>query len=351
MTSCILLALKRLASLSVLGVLFWNLGFLLQSSHIPAGGASTRDKPLSILIWDLPFNHNLNLSGHICATGRHHKEGCLLTSNRSWLDQADVVAFHHRELQRNRSRLPRAKKKPGQNWVWVSLESPTNTKDLAGWNGTFNWVMTYRQDSDIFIPYGVLVPHLSDKVDIPKKSHLVCWVISNYHRTQKRAELYRELSRHIKIDVYGKASKKPLCPACLLPTISQYKFYLAFENSIHQDYITEKLWRNALLAGTIPVVMGPPRANYEQLIPGEAFIHVEDFGSMQELATFLLTMNDSHYQSFFSWRHRYTVKLYDNWQERFCTICDRYPSLLCGKVYPSLEDWFQNERSGLPGGP
>ncbi|XP_060106584.1 alpha-(1,3)-fucosyltransferase 7 [Heteronotia binoei] len=340
--SCILLTLKRFGSLSVLGVIFWNLGFLLQQFHLPTGGARTRNKPLSILIWDLPFDHNLNLSGNLCASRRHHEEGCLLTSNRSWFDQADVVAFHHRELQRSRSSLPTVKKNPGQNWVWVSLESPTNTKDLTGWNGTFNWVMTYRQDSDIFIPYGVLVARSSDKVDIPKKSHLVCWVISNYRRTQKRAELYQELSRHIKIDVYGKASKKPLCSACLLPTISQYKFYLAFENSIHQDYITEKLWRNALLSGTVPIVMGPPRANYQQFIPGEAFIHVEDFGSMKELATFLLTMNDSHYQSFFSWRQRYTVKLYDNWQERFCTICDQYPSLPWGKVYPNLEDWFWN---------
>lgn len=342
MTSHILLALKRFASLSLLGVIFWNLEFLLQQCHIPTSRAHMHSKPLSILIWDLPFNHNLNLSGNMCAT-HHRKEGCLLTSNHSWLDQADVVVFHHRELQgSSRSSLPTARKNPGQNWVWVSLESPTHTRDLAGWNGTFNWVMTYRQDSDIFIPYGVLVPHSLDKVDIPKKSHLVCWVISNYRRTQKRAELYRELSRHIKIDVYGKASKKPLCPACLLPTVSQYKFYLAFENSVHQDYITEKLWRNALLAGTVPIVMGPPRANYQQFIPGDAFIHVDDFSSMQELATFLLTMNDSHYQSFFNWRQRYTVKLYDNWQERFCTICNQYPSLPWGKVYPSLEDWFQN---------
>ncbi|XP_054853229.1 alpha-(1,3)-fucosyltransferase 7 [Eublepharis macularius] len=341
MTSCTLVALKRFASALVFGVTLWNFEFLLQQFRFPTGGVSTHNKPFSILIWDLPFNRALNLTSNVCAT-HHHNKGCLLTSNHSLLDQADVVAFHHHELQHSRSSLPRAKRNPGQNWVWVSLESPTNTKGLAGWNRTFNWVMTYRRDSDIFVPYGVLVPHPSDRVDIPKKSHSVCWVISNYHHTQKRAKLYQELSRHIKIDVYGKASKKPLCPSCLLPTISQYKFYLAFENSIHQDYITEKLWRNSLLAGTVPVVMGPPRANYQQFIPGDAFIHVEDFGSMKELATFLVTMNDSHYQSFFSWRQRYTVKLYDNWQERFCTICNQYPSLPWGKVYPSLEDWFRN---------
>ena len=40
--------------------------------------------------------------------------------------------------------------------------------------------------------------------------------------------------------------------------ISTYKFYLAFENSIHcTDYISEKFWRNSLKTGAVPVVFGP----------------------------------------------------------------------------------------------
>lgn len=39
--------------------------------------------------------------------------------------------------------------------------------------------------------------------------------------------------------------------------IAQYKFIIAIENSICDDYITEKLWR-PLIAGSIPIYLGSP---------------------------------------------------------------------------------------------
>uniref|UniRef100_A0A8D0H6Z9 Fucosyltransferase n=1 Tax=Sphenodon punctatus TaxID=8508 RepID=A0A8D0H6Z9_SPHPU len=331
--------LKSFAGVVLLMSMLWSLKFFYQQFDVPVRTLPYRG-PLTVLIWDWPFHHVLNLSGDVCAS-LYHIQSCRLTGNRSLYSQADVVVFHHWELQEGMASLSSETKPPGQNWVWVTMESPTNTKALASWNQIFNWVMTYKQDSDIFIPYGELVPHLSASMEIPPKSGLVSWVISNYHQAQKRAKVYQELAKHLKVDVYGKASKKPLCPDCLLSTISRYKFYLAFENSVHQDYITEKLWRNALLAGTVPIVLGPPRANYEQFIPASSFIHVEDFGSMKELASFLRTMNSSCYQNFFNWRERYRVKLSTDWRERFCTICAQYSSLPQGKLYSDLESWFR----------
>uniref|UniRef100_A0A3B3QW46 Fucosyltransferase n=1 Tax=Paramormyrops kingsleyae TaxID=1676925 RepID=A0A3B3QW46_9TELE len=97
---------------------------------------------------------------------------------------------------------------------------------------------------------------------------------------------------------------KPLDSDQLLPTISRCYFYLAFENSVYRDYITEKLWNNALLAGSVPVVLGPPRANYEAFIPKDSFIHVDDFNSIKELADFLnqLASDKERYESYFRWR-------------------------------------------------
>ncbi|XP_008936210.1 PREDICTED: LOW QUALITY PROTEIN: alpha-(1,3)-fucosyltransferase 7 [Merops nubicus] len=316
----------------------WNLRFFLHPSKV-----SKHREPLVVLVWEWPSKQVPNISGDVCRE-LYGIAGCRLTTQRWLLARADVVVFPHTRLQAGRGTLPR-ERPPGQNWVWVSLESPSNTKGLAGWNQTFNWVMTYRQDSDIFIPYGKLVPSPSATVNIPTKTSLVSWVISNYHRTQKRAKVYKNLSKYLPVNIYGKANKKPLCKDCLLPTTSQSKFYLAFENSIHRDYITEKLWRNALMAGTVPVVLGPPRANYEKFIPADSFIHVDDFGSLAELATFLKSMNSSRYQQFFAWQQRFRVKLYADWRERCwrersCPICPASPSLSRGHLYPDLESWF-----------
>ncbi|NWR80296.1 FUT7 fucosyltransferase, partial [Centropus unirufus] len=328
---------KALVTAGLFATTLWNLRGLLQRPEV-FREASKHTEPLVVLMWEWPSKQLPNLSGDVCHE-LYGIAGCWLTMERQLLGRANVVVFPHTRLRLGRDSLP-MERPPGQSWVWVSLESPSNTKALARWNQTFNWVMTYRQDSDIFIPYGKLVPNRSATMNIPTKTNLVSWVISNYHRTQKRAQVYKNLSRYLHVNIYGKANKKPLCNDCLLPTTSKSKFYLAFENSIHQDYITEKLWRNSLMAGTVPVVLGPPRANYEQFIPADSFIHVDDFGSLEELATFLKTMNSSRYQQFFTWQERFSVKLYTDWRERICTICTVYPRLPRGRVYPDLESWF-----------
>ncbi|NWS14575.1 FUT7 fucosyltransferase, partial [Pachyramphus minor] len=330
---------KTLVTAGVFVTTLWNLRCFLN----PSNGSredSKHTEPLVVLVWEWPSKQVPNVSGDMCRE-LYGITGCWLTTERQLLYRANVVVFPHARLQRGQDKLPK-EKPPGQNWVWVSLESPSNSRGLAGWNQTFNWVMTYRQDSDIFMPYGKLVPNCSATVNIPAKTNLVSWVISNYRRTQKRAEVYKNLSRYLHVNVYGKANNKPLCKDCLLPMTSKSRFYLAFENSIHRDYITEKLWRNSLLAGTVPVVLGPPRANYEQFIPADSFIHIDDFNSLEELATFLKTMNSSRYRQFFAWQRRFSVKLYTDWRERICTICTAYPHLPRGRLYPDLQSWFNS---------
>ena len=57
-------------------------------------------------------------------------------------------------------------------------------------------------------------------------------------------------------------------PDCFANTAEQYWFYLAFENSICNDYITEKFWRTLDLK-TVPVVMGG--GNYLRDAPEKVF--------------------------------------------------------------------------------
>ncbi|XP_067868832.1 alpha-(1,3)-fucosyltransferase 7 [Heterodontus francisci] len=299
-------------------------------------------EPLVVLIWHWPFHWNSTPRADVCLD-LYAIDNCILTHNRSMFDRADVIVFHHRELQINSSSLPQQTRPPNQKWLWVSLESPTNTKRIRQLNGYFNWTMTYKTDSDIFLPYGTLIQSgQSSDFSIPKKSDLSTWVVSNYHKSSLRAKVHATLSKHMTVDMYGAAARKILPKEMLLPTISRYAFYLAFENSIHKDYITEKLWRNAFMAGSVPVVLGPPRANYEEFVPPDSFIHVNDFTSENELANFLrgLWENGTRYKQYFNWRKKYAVKIYTDWTERFCNICTKFHSLPQSKIYHNLHAWF-----------
>lgn len=92
-----------------------------------------------------------------------------------------------------------------------------------------------------------------------RESKLVAWVASNWAPgyIQPRVSCDQELKKQLPVDVYGRGHE-PLPGSRLLPTVSQYKFYLAFEHSRHEDYISEKVWRNAFLSGAVPIVMLPP---------------------------------------------------------------------------------------------
>ena len=60
-----------------------------------------------------------------------------------------------------------------------------------------------------------------------------------------------ELSKYINVDIYGPCGKfkcaKSESKKCYGKLNTDYKFYLAFENSNCKDYITEKLYWNGLL--------------------------------------------------------------------------------------------------------
>ena len=87
--------------------------------------------------------------------------------------------------------------------------------------------------------------------------------------------------------------------------LASYKFYLAFENSIHcNDYISEKFWRNSLDQGLVPIVFGPHPDDLAAVAPPNSFIHVENFATKAELVDYLeyLNVNDTAYLAYHQWR-------------------------------------------------
>lgn len=110
------------------------------------------------------------------------------------------------------------------------------------------------------------------------------------------------------MDIYGYCGNLH-CPRsqsdkCFEILDTDYKFYLAFENSNCKDYITEKFFVNALSRRVLPIVMGARPEDYAAVAPYKSYIHVDEFASPKELADYLhiLDTNDELYNGYFKWK-------------------------------------------------
>ena len=171
----------------------------------------------------------------------------------------DALIFH----SRNPPNLP-YQRLPTQKYVFFTLEPEWKERPLAI---EYNLTMTYRLDSDIPIPYSRFKKIGNRKKQTSQypvnyalgKSKKVAWVVSNCNTNSNRDGYVDELKKYIDVDIYGQCGSL-LCGltsgSCFPYIYATYKFYLAFENSICQDYVTEKLFRTLSHGGIIPVVMG-----------------------------------------------------------------------------------------------
>ncbi|KAF5926086.1 hypothetical protein HPG69_010108 [Diceros bicornis minor] len=351
--------------------------------------SSAPPRPVGVLLWWEPFRRRDSAARPPpdCWL-RFNISGCRLLTDRAAYGEAQAVLFHHRDLVKGPPDWPppwgvqvhtaeelelrvlddeeeaaaaaaaealavSGPRPPGQRWVWMNFESPSHSPGLRSLAANlFNWTLSYRADSDVFVPYGYLYPRTHPGEQPPglapplaRKRGLVAWVVSNWDERQVRVRYYHQLSQHVPVDVFGKGGHgRPVPDIGLLHTVARYKFYLAFENSQHLDYITEKLWRNSLLAGAVPVVLGPERANYERFVPRGAFIHVDDFPSASSLAAYLLFLdrNPAVYRRYFYWRRSYAVHITSFWDEPWCRACQAVQ--MAGdrpKSVPNLARWFE----------
>ena len=91
--------------------------------------------------------------------------------------------------------------------------------------------------------------------------------------------------------------------------LADYRFYLSFENSKCETYITEKYWMQGLNAQAVPLVMGAKREHYERIAVPKSYIHVDDFATVEDLAKTLhrLNRNDSEYAAYLQWTQIYDI--------------------------------------------
>ncbi|XP_047202068.1 4-galactosyl-N-acetylglucosaminide 3-alpha-L-fucosyltransferase 9-like [Girardinichthys multiradiatus] len=309
------------------------------TNHIKHVFAKSDKNVTTVLVWLWPFGQTYEMN--ICSS-TFNIEGCFITADKNFYNKSDGIVIHHRDIAGDLSNLPTSQRPPFQKWIWMNLESPSHSAQLAGINNLFNLTLNYRQDSDIQVPYGSIVAAetVEDFVP-PSKNKLVCWIVSNWNPEHVRVKYYNELYKHIEVHAYGHAFGEYIADKDYIPTMASCKFYLSFENSIHKDYITEKLYI-PLSIGTVPVVLGTSRQNYENFVQGDAFIHVDDFNSPKDLAEYLLLLdkNQELYLEYFKWRRHFKVNRAHFWAEHTCQACDYLRRHKEYRAFNNLNKWY-----------
>jgi len=283
---------------------------------------------------------------------------CGVTTDRSLKDLSDAIVFHAEDELAAPLPLPHSPQKSEQVWIFHLLESPesTNWINFHKFDGHINWTMTYQRHSDVVWDYGKFLPGPSaddDDVDEPtlesiKSKRLVAAMISNCESRSGRQELIREIEKYIPVDYYGKCGNLT-CGRdrdCYQDLGQKYKFWLSFENSVCDDYVTEKFFR-PMYYGLVPVVYGG--VNYSAIAPNKSFIDVRDFKRVKDLTDYLLHLdqNPNEYLEYFHWRKHFHVPK-SSLASNFCNLCTKLHSTdkSTRKSYRSIRDWLRRNADG-----
>ncbi len=117
-------------------------------------------------------------------------------------------------------------------------------------------------------------------VSNPQTKKFCNFVYSNGEADPIREQFFDLLSAYKQVDSGGKYRNNVGGPCADKRAFqSQYKFSIAFENSSHSGYVTEKIV-DAFAAGTIPIYWGDP--HLEDYFNPAAFIHIKDKDDIEE---------------------------------------------------------------------
>ncbi|XP_044161092.1 alpha-(1,3)-fucosyltransferase 10 [Bufo gargarizans] len=324
-----------------------------------------------ILLWWSP------LTGETGKLGRCGEETCLFTINRTYLQNPMTKAFLFYGTDFNTDSLP-LPRKPYHEWALFHEESPKNNYKLfhPPTITMFNHTATFSRHSHLPLTSQYLedletLTSLEYFVSVQKKNVLrrklapVVYVQSDCDPPSDRDTYIQELMKYVPVDSYGEClHNRDLPPQVnnssfmddrqFYRILAQYKFILAFENAVCEDYITEKLWR-PLKLGCVPIYYGA--TNIEDWLPSKkSVIIVDKFSHPRELAHYIkqLDRNDSLYLEYLDWKlqgHISNIQLIHAIKDRMWGVqdvtqdnyIDAFECMVCRRVWDNI----RLQRKGL----
>ena len=276
---------------------------------------------------------------------------CVLTENkRENFNSSDAILFYLRYF--NKLPTPRP---PHQKWIAVTRESPIHCRIKPAWNDIFNATGTYSKRSDILYPYYWFEPGSTPTNHSTRassaKTKMAAWMVSNCKSTSRREAYVRQLQKYIQVDVHGKCGKFD-CPKggkgfgptdpCLDAIERDYRFYLSFENSFCESYISEKPYK-ILDHDIVPVVLGG--GDYKEMLPPNSYIDVANFSSPRLLAEYLhrVANDDALYDSYFAWKNSFKL-VGGSGQVAACTLCEFLNRSYNKTTTISFRDFFDGNK-------
>ncbi|XP_045206807.2 4-galactosyl-N-acetylglucosaminide 3-alpha-L-fucosyltransferase FUT6-like [Mercenaria mercenaria] len=311
-----------------------------------------------ILLFNKPGFENETTTNEKFKTCEYNN--CRMTSNKRLLNTADAILFDICNSDMGTEPpIDKQSRNPNQAWIFKCGETPIHhwfdDYKSNAWHNTMNWSISYRIDSDMPHPYGYLktrtFPRQFDYESIYRsKTKTALWVVSNCNTQSARDQYVAELQRYgVDVDVYGKCgSNENIDNETLNRIIPKYKFYLGFENSLCNDYITEKFFFYYDF-NWIVVVQGG--ADYDRLLPTKSYINTAHFSNVSLLADYLLNLgNDKdRYIDFLRKKDRYEQKYEYGHKYSICEMCRRLNKVSAfRKTYNNIQDYLENGQCRMP---
>ncbi len=171
--------------------------------------------------------------------------------------------------------------------VGFSAESIRNYPHQFDHLSDYDIGASYRLHSDVPFPYIEFAQgrpnSLLAETNSPWKSRekAVLFVASNCDSTNQREQLVKMLQKFVRVDSVSSCLNNKKWPSDIPRTdkrrsdkrtlSKRYMAILAAENSIEDDYVTEKVY-DGLIAGAVPIYYGAP--NIDQFVPSDSIIKV-----------------------------------------------------------------------------